>query len=328
MSQQDENSAAASSSLTRRKLVLTSGATVAVAALAGCTSDPYGPRYAFGRPPPTRLASADPEFLAPVGARPIPPPPGASVVEKPTYVAERFDPIAYSIADNLFWNDIMMEHAAFFVMLMPGPELQGPRSEAQQFQQLFSEQFMRSRAIDAGNHIAHNQRSIDLARRFSDYKNAMRERQESGNLQSLVWPLFFTHTAREADRFSARLAMYSRGNIEFERPEVVDFWSQTMSEHSAFIAHLLDPQEKMLIAQATQMENRFANPAALRGPGADPVMAAAEEILDFKIAGERVIRTGMIKSIIPVALADHVRREAVRFIDELRRASPNRFSRL
>ena len=323
---QNENAPPAADSLTRRKVVLASGATVAVAALAGCASEPYyRPRFASG-PPPVRVASADPDFVAPVGARPIPPPP-APGAEKPTYVAERFDPVAYSIADNLFWNDIMMEHALFFVMLMPGPELQGPRSEAQQFQQLFAEQFMRSRAVGAGDYIAHNQRSIDLARRFSDYKNEMRQRQESGNLQSLVWPLFFTHTAREADRFAARLAMYSRGSIEFERPEVVDFWSITMSEHSAFIAHLLDPQEKMLIAQATQMENRFANPEAIRGPGADPVMAAAQEILDFKVAGERGIRSGMIKSIIPIALADHVRREAVRFIDELRKASTDRLAR-
>jgi hypothetical protein len=328
MSQKD-NSTPAADTLTRRKLVFTTGASVAVAALAGCTSDPNRSQFLIGGPPspPTRLASAGPG-VAPVGPQAVPPPPSPNVVEKPTYVADRVDPVAYSIADNLFWNDIMMEHATFFVMLMPGPELQGPRNQAQQFQQQFSEQFMRSRALNTGNYIAHNQRSIDLARRFSDWKQEMRERQESGNLMSLVWPLFFTHTAREADRYAARLALYSRGNIEFERPEVVDFWSKTMSEHSAFIAHLLDPQEKMLIAQATQMETRFANPAALRGSGPDPVMGAAQEILDFKIAGERGIRSGMIKSIIPIALADHVRREAVRFIDELRRASPNRFSRL
>jgi hypothetical protein len=313
--------------LTRRRLMLTSGATVAAATLAGCAGDPYRPRFgiAASPPPPTRLASSDPRFLAPgAGARAIPP---GNTGDKPVYVADRVDPVSYSIADNLFWNDIMMEHAMFFVMLMPGPDLQGPRSQAQQFQNLFSDQLMRSRAIDAGNYVAHNQRSIDLARRFSDYKHEMRERQERGNLQSLVWPLFFVHTAREADRFAARLGMYSRGGIEFERPEVVDFWSKIMSEHSAFIAHLLDPQEKMLITQATQMENRFANPAALRGPG-DPVMEAAEDILDFKVAGERGIRTGMIKSIIPLPLADHVRREAVRFIDELRRASANRLSGL
>src|SRR5687768_15003747 len=33
--------------------------------------------------------------------------------EKQTYVPQARDPLAYSIADNLFWNDIMMEHAMF-----------------------------------------------------------------------------------------------------------------------------------------------------------------------------------------------------------------------
>ena len=42
--------------------------------------------------------------------------------EKQTYVAQARDPLAYSIADNLFWNDILMEHALFFTQLMPGPE--------------------------------------------------------------------------------------------------------------------------------------------------------------------------------------------------------------
>jgi hypothetical protein len=30
--------------------------------------------------------------------------------------------VAHSVAENLFWNEQMMEHAMFFVMLMPGPD--------------------------------------------------------------------------------------------------------------------------------------------------------------------------------------------------------------
>ncbi len=55
-------------------------------------------------------------------------------------------------------------------------------------------------------------------------------------------------------------------------------------------------------------------------PG-DDVMKAANEVLDFKTVGEKGIYAGKIKSIIPPSLASHVRREAVRFIDELKRAS-------
>lgn len=52
---------------------------------------------------------------------------------------------------------------------------------------------------------------------------------------------------------------------------------------------------------------------------ADPVMDAAKEILDFKTVGAKDIRSG-IKSTIQPELAAHVRRNAMRFIDEVERA--------
>ncbi len=85
----------------------------------------------------------------------------------------------------------------------------------------------------------------------------MRDQQASGKVRTLVWPLFFTHTARDADRFAKRLDMYSSRQIEFDRAEVVDFWSKTMGEHSGFIAHLLDPDEKLLIDQASKLQKSF-----------------------------------------------------------------------
>jgi hypothetical protein len=253
------------------------------------------------------------------------PPPAQAVepIDKPTYVAQAPDPVAYSMADNLFWNDILMEHALFFTQLMPGPESDEPHRQAEEFRRLFAQQFDQSRGIDASNYVAFNQRSMDNAKRFSDWKRGMKERQESGKLQSLVWPLFFEHTAREADRFSQRLALYSRRQIEFERGEVVGFWPRQMGEHAAFISHLLDPQERLLIDQAEKLHTALLNPSTLRGGGqTDPVMKAAEEILDFKTVGEKGIRAGQIKSIIRPELAAHVRREAVRFIDELQRTRP------
>ena len=62
-----------------------------------------------------------------------PPGQGCRAVEKQVYVATARDPVAYSIADNLFWNDIMMEHSKFFVNLMPGPELASQRAIAQHY---------------------------------------------------------------------------------------------------------------------------------------------------------------------------------------------------
>jgi hypothetical protein len=305
----------------RRDLLKAGGAVVGFTALGGCqTATGINPLV----PPAAKVVQDRGQIQpTPASGSTMPPAQALDSKEKPTYVAQARDPVAYSIADNLFWNDILMEHALFFTQLMPGRELEAPRRQAEEFNRLFAQQFEQSRALDAGNYVAFNQRSIDNARRFSDWKKEMKERQESGKLMSLVWPLFFEHTAREADRFGGRLALYSRRQIEFDRREVVDFWSKTMGEHSAFIAHLLDPQERLLIEQAERLHKAFENPSALRATGqGDPVMKAAEEVLDFKTVGEKGIRNGMIKSIIRPELAAHVRREAVRFIDELKRTRP------
>lgn len=299
----------------RRDILKTGGLAALSGAVAGCaTATGINPVV-----PPLAKVVQDPAQVRPTAAAMGAAPPTAfDPRQKPTYVPQSDDPLAYSIADNLFWNDIMMEHSMFFVQLMPGPELDGPRRQAEEFQRLFARQLEMSRGIRSDNYIAFNRSTIDLARRLSDYKKAMREQQASGKIRSLVWPLFFQHTAREADRFAARLDLYNRRQIELDRAEVVDFWSKTMGEHSGFIAHLLDPDERLLIEQASRMERSFRSQNFRQVPG-DAVMKAANEILDFKTVGEKGIYAGQIKSIIPPPLASHVRREAVRFIDELKR---------
>lgn len=87
----------------------------------------------------------------------------------------------------------------------------------------------------------------------------MGEQQASGKLRSLAWPLFFTHTAREADRFAARLVLYNQQQVELDRREVVQFWGATMGEHSPFISHMLDPDEKHLIEQANRQAPQRRN---------------------------------------------------------------------
>jgi hypothetical protein len=243
---------------------------------------------------------------------------GVEPEDKPTYVAEARDPVAYSRADNLFWNDQLMEHVIFFQMLMPGPELEGPRRQAAELERLLATRIKEASGIDAGNYVAFNRGSIDLARRVSDYKKTMGEQQASGKMRSLVWTQFFEHTAREADRLAARLELYNRREIGYDRADLVDFWSKTMGEHSGFIAHLLEPTERLLIDQASKLENAFLREGfkSVRG---DEVMKAALEVLDFKTVGEKGIKSGRIKSIIHPSLASHVRREAVRFVDELKR---------
>jgi hypothetical protein len=243
------------------------------------------------------------------------------------FVAESgaVDPVSFSLADTLFWTDIMMEHAQFFVMLMPGQELATHRAEAERFQATFRQQFdrVRAAAVDRSNYVALNRSTVELVKPFADWKHRLGEAQAKGKIRSLVWPDFFEHTALEAERFVRRLDLFSRGNAELDRAEVVDFWSKIMEDHSEFIAHLLDPQEKTLIAAARKSADLFSTLRAEHKKNPDAkakALAEGQAIVAFKTAATKGIEEGKIKSIIHPALADHVRREAVKFVDELRRA--------
>jgi hypothetical protein len=240
---------------------------------------------------------------------------------KPVYVPAGDDAVSHSVADNLFWNDILAEHATFFVMLMPGPELAAQRARAEQFKTTFTSQFEKARAarLDKGSYAAFNRSTAEMVKPFIAFKREMQQAQESGRMRSLVWPLFFDHTAREAERFVSRLDRLSKGDADLDPAEVVDFWARIMDEHAEFIAHLLDPQEDQHIEKALSSSAAFRDLRAKRGSKADAA-ALAKSIIDFKTAAGKGIQAGQIKSIIPPALADHVRREAVKFEDELTRA--------
>src|SRR5688500_15129887 len=240
---------------------------------------------------------------------------------KPVYLPAGNDAVSHSVADTLFWSDQLAEHASFFVMLMPGRELAGPRARAEQFQAGFAAHMEKARnaRLDKSSYVAFNRSTVEMTKRFVDFKREMQKEQETGRMRSLVWPLFFDHTAREAERFARRLDQLSKGDADLDASEVVEFWARIMDEHAEFIAHLLDPQEDALIEKALASSAAFRELREKRGSKAE-ADALAKGIIDFKTAAGKGITAGQIKSIIPPALADHVRREAVKFEDELKRA--------
>jgi len=302
--------------LTRRQIVRIGGATLVatgVVSVSGCAALSAGPLFPRAEPGPI-----SPQTVAgvPVGT--------LNGGSKPIYVAPpgNLDPVAHSVADTLFWGDIMMEHVTFFVMMMPGADLAAPRSEAERFQRQFADRLGKLRAsrLDRANYAAFNAETLRLVGALTDYKRRMHDAQASGRMHSLAWPSFFDHTAKEAMRFSARLAQLNGGNAHFDRREVIPFWADKMEEHSLFMAHLLDPDEKVLIEASQASAKAFGKLEASPPAAKDPALVAAQTIIDFKTAAGKGILAGQIKSIIHPALADHVRREAVRFKDELTRA--------
>ena len=290
--------------VTRRELLVGGGATLVGVTLLGSA---FHAARGQGRTPAGVVPQA--EFVKPV----ILPAPGST------------DLVEHTRAENLFWLDVMMEHALFFVLLMPGPELAAQRAQAEQFQATFARRFEEARTapLDPGDVAAFNQATIELVRPFVEFKQRLREAQASGQIRSFVWPLFFEHTAREGEHFIERLAQLSGGDLELDRNEVVEFWTRIMFDHARFIAHLLDPDEEALIAQASDIAGNFRELHETQPPPSDgdPVVEAANEIVDFKTAAEEGIEAGQIRSIIHPTLADHVRREAVKFVDDLKRTS-------
>jgi hypothetical protein len=254
------------------------------------------------------------------------------------------DPARHAWADARFAADILAEHALFFALLMPEELAAKERAEALRFKDSFTELYGR---IDADGPPQRSElkgfvaRVIEPIKPFIEYKARLGEAQSTGKLRSLVWPLFFDHTRHEAERWERRLNGLTNGESEFERSEVVKFWTNIMDEHARFVAHLLDPDEFELVEKSFSAGNVFrelnkggvgGTVAALskepgtvvdslaQNPELDAVMSAVQTILDFKTQAVRDIEAGRIKSIIEPRLADHVRREALKFLNELKRA--------
>ena len=159
---------------------------------------------------------------------------------------------------------------------------------------------------------------------FLEYTDELHRGQVSGKLQSLAWPLFFDHTRRESDRALARMEAIARGETTPELREVVMFGAEIMEEHGRFIGHLLDPSELETIERCFKEAGQFR---AIRKSWTndaptdlDQVEMAAERILDFKTEIARRVEGARVRSALSPILADHVRREAIKFVDELRRA--------
>lgn len=266
--------------------------------------------------------------------------------EKPVILPalDNQDPAAHAWADARFATDILAEHGAFFALLMP-PEVAGrERAEALEFSKVFTalnQQIETSAPPARGELKQFVSNVVEQIKPFIDYKARLGEAQRSGTLRSLVWPLFFEHTQHEAERWTRRLQTIAQGESELDRAEVTEFWTNIMDEHARFVGHLLDPDEYELIETAMKTGRVFADlhgggiggvAAALvhepgtvvnslaQNPETSAVLSAAQTILDFKTQAARDIEGARIKSIIDPRLADHVRREALKFVDELKRA--------
>lgn len=295
----EQNNAEQGFKVSRRELLAAGGATLVGATLVGL---PFSSSVSGRNMPKMQNDWMKPVILPKAGSK---------------------DPVELSIAESSFWNEQMMEHAKFFIMLMPGAELATVRSEAERFQQTFASQLEKARTarLDRSNYVAFNRSTVEMLKPYVDWQRKLSEEQASGKLMSLVWSTFFDHTAAEAEHQARRLEQFSRGDTSTGMKETAAFWTQIMGEHADFIAHLLDPAERDLIMKAMRTGDAFHKMHDNLPSSKNPMENLVDEIIDFKTAAEKGIIMGKIKSIIHPTLADHVRREALKAADDLKRAA-------
>ncbi|WP_239696837.1 DUF2935 domain-containing protein [Paenibacillus oryzisoli] len=147
------------------------------------------------------------------------------------------------------------------------------------------------------------------------------------------FPLLVDHTSREANYFRNRLHELNTGQLEPLPDAIIDeniFFLRIMADHAKFIGHLLDPSERQLVEQARNFSHDFdqllfqaidlsgMRPQSQTDPLLDQFLdqnrVSVVALRDFKKTARDLIEACKIKSIIHPLLADHVFREAERFL--------------
>ena len=147
------------------------------------------------------------------------------------------------------------------------------------------------------------------------------------------FPLLVDHISREANYFRNRLEELNAGRLEPLPDAIIDenvFFLRIMADHAKFIGHLLDPSERKLVEQARNFSQDFdqllfqaidlsgcvlqSQTEPLLDQFLDQNRVSVVSLRDFKKTARDLIEACRIKSIIHPLLADHVFREAERFL--------------
>jgi hypothetical protein len=148
------------------------------------------------------------------------------------------------------------------------------------------------------------------------------------------FPLLIDHVSREANYFRKRLKELNKGNLAPLQDSIIKenvFFLRIMADHAKFIGHLLDPSERklgelarnfshdfdQLLSQAKDLESMCpqSQTAPLLNQFLDQNRVSVKSLRDFKKTARDLIEECRIKSIIHPLLADHVFREAERFLE-------------
>lgn len=245
--------------------------------------------------------------------------------------------ITRSLDEIAFWSRIMKEHA-FFLSIGFNYTDQKLIDEANHFVALFErieEKLSRySQNSDPEEVRRLNNEVYKAAVDIWAYKRKVLGLTLRCEIISNNYALLTDHISREAAYFANRLKELNKGII-IPLPEAVIkenvFFLKIMADHSKFIGHLLDPSERKLVDQAREFSHDFdqllyqaidldsmrpqSETVPILEQFLDQNRVSVASLKNFKKSARELIEACKIKSNIHPLLADHVFREAERFLD-------------
>lgn len=242
-----------------------------------------------------------------------------------------------SLDEVRFWSRIMKEHSLFLKLGFRCEDTQLIH-EANHYYVVFEEIESRSHSFTVGtdpevirnfNVEAHNAASHIWAFKRRVLGLIVSCQLPGGN----NFPLLVDHVSREAFYFRNRLIELNTGRLDPLPDAIINenvFFLRIMADHAKFIGHLLDPSERQLVEQAQSFSQDFdqllfqardlesMRPHSQTVPLLDQFLdqnrISVQSLRDFKKTARELIENCRIKSIIHPLLADHVFREAERFL--------------
>lgn len=245
--------------------------------------------------------------------------------------------VARSLEEVRFWSRIMKEHSLFLKLGFRCEDTQLIQ-EANQFYSIFEQIEGKAHSFTEATDPAQIQRFNLEAHAAATHIWAFKRKVLGLIIQCKLpggnnFPLLVDHTSREANYFRNRLEELNEGRLDPLPDAIIHenvFFLRIMADHAKFIGHLLDPSERQLVEQARNFSHDFdqllfqaidlsgmrpqSQTEPLLGQFLDQNRVSVVSLRDFKKTARDLIEACRIKSIIHPLLADHVFREAERFL--------------
>lgn len=168
-----------------------------------------------------------------------------------------------------------------------------------------------------------NNRIINLLMDLIKYKEDLLSNVLNCKLATYMYPEMLDHLVREA-KFYMELLLDLQERKK-DRKKIIEkqiFWNHIMEDHAQFIRGYLDPSEKELMKKANEYAKLFerllkeTKEADKKNIGriTERNLKAAEDIMEFKKDGTEGLLKCEIRGILNPLLADHILREANRYI--------------